>query len=175
MNTAEERQLGRAKNAVLEFLERRLQIPKIFLDARWADESVDVLAIDRDGVGDVHAALLYAREYTQAGSVDAAAEQTRIDDLLQRFAKIPAQYKYIVAVEANIDRAGSPWRLSEQTIDRSYAGDGVGRIGFVLVDFLLNADAQARVLQKPERFRAKIAKLADAYIMEHTADWELRA
>jgi len=28
---------------------------------------------------------------------------------------------------------------------------------------------------KPERFRAKIAKLADDYIQQHEPDWQVRA
>ena len=60
----EERQLGRAKNAVLSFLERGLSVPKIYIDTTWAGRHVDVLAIGRDGVGDVHAVLLFPNTYT---------------------------------------------------------------------------------------------------------------
>jgi hypothetical protein len=57
MTINEEQQLGRTKNAILAFLERRISIPKIYIDAIWDGHQVDVLAIDRDGVGDVHAAM----------------------------------------------------------------------------------------------------------------------
>jgi hypothetical protein len=34
---------------------------------------------------------------------------------------------------------------------------------------------QVKLDIKPERFRAKIAKLAGDYIQQHEADWEIRA
>jgi len=58
MTTNEQRQLGRAKNTILAFFERRLSVPKIYIDADWNNHPIDVLAIDRDGVGDVHAVLI---------------------------------------------------------------------------------------------------------------------
>ena len=57
MNDLGVRQLGRAKNAVLGFLEKNLYVPKIFLDATWDGHKVDLLGIDRDGAGDVYAVL----------------------------------------------------------------------------------------------------------------------
>ena len=45
MTINEERQLGRAKNAALSFLEQRLSVPKIYIDAEWAGAHVDVLAV----------------------------------------------------------------------------------------------------------------------------------
>ena len=76
----EERQLGRAKNAVLSFLEQRLSIPKIYIDATWDGHHVDVLAINRDGVGDVHAVLLFARKYFENGDLDIVEHAHAIDD-----------------------------------------------------------------------------------------------
>jgi len=58
----EQQQIGRAKNAIMFFLERNLIVPKIYVDADWGGHHVDILAIDRDGVGDVHAVLLFTRK-----------------------------------------------------------------------------------------------------------------
>jgi len=43
------------------------------------------------------------------------------------------------------------------------------------IEFLPDLDAEAKVVFKPERFRAKIAKLADDYIQQHEPDWQVRA
>jgi len=52
----------------------------------------------------------------------------------------------------------------------------LGRIGFLSVHSLVkNGEPQVRVVFKPERFRAKIAKLADEFVQQHEADWEIRA
>ncbi len=176
MPTNELRQFGRAKNSVLTFLENRLAVPRIYMDAIWNGVRVDLLAIDRDGVGDVHIALLFQREYrSDNGRFEFTAEARAIDGLLDKFESIPAQFKYIVAVEPDTQRGAAPLRLSESLNDRSFAPDGVGRVGLALVDFLLDGEPQTRLIVKPERFRAKVGKLADEYVLEHTADWEIRA
>src|SRR5277367_627943 len=63
MTQAQVRQeLGRAKNALQDFLIRKLVVPKVYLDAEWSGTQVDVLAIDRAGVGDVHAVRMFPLE-----------------------------------------------------------------------------------------------------------------
>jgi len=83
MTASEGIQMGRAKNAVLEFLENRLIVPKIYLDADWGGQNVEVLAIERDGVGDVHAVLLFgcdtAGDPEEFGSYWIAAMNPLID------------------------------------------------------------------------------------------------
>jgi len=175
MTKSEQRQFGRAKNAVLSLLEKKLSVPRIYMDAEWAGHHVDVLAIDRDGVGDVHAAILFPRPYSPDGQLAAIAQGEAIDEILTRFESIPAQFKYVVAVEVDALRGSAPLRLADMLIDKSYAPDGVGRVGVILVDFVLEGEPEARLHTKPERFRAKIAALADEYVAKHTADWELRA
>jgi hypothetical protein len=64
---------------------------------------------------------------------------------------------------------GIPWN--------SLAEDGVGRVGILYVD--LSEDdpkLQVRVILKAERFRSskEIVELADRYVAEHTANWEVR-
>ena len=46
---------GRAVNAVAEMLEKRLAVPKIYLEPSRHYIAADVLAVDRAGSGDVHA------------------------------------------------------------------------------------------------------------------------
>jgi hypothetical protein len=176
MTTNEQRQLGRAKNAVLSFLERRLSVPKIYIDAVWDGHPVHVLAIDRDGVGDVHAVLLFDRKYFEDGRPDHIQEDNECLRLIEVFAQIEAQYKYICAV-GHGDGPGlnAKWKLIDRILDASYAADGIGRIGFLQIDIQGEEEPQVKVEIKPERFRARIAKLADDYIQQHEPDWQVRA
>ncbi len=167
--------MGRAKNAVLSFLEGKLSVPRIYLATSWAGHPVDVLAIDRDGVGDVHAVLLFGRKYPSGQSSDAPTDLDQLEQSIQSLNHLPAQYKYVAAVDLESDRHWSPFKLSETTLDGLFAPDGLGRIGILKVDVPSNGDPEVRTEVKPERFRAKIAELADAYVQEHTADWEIRA
>jgi hypothetical protein len=174
MAHSEDMQLGRAKNAVLDFLEQSLSIPKIYIDAEWDGHRVDVLAINRDGVGDVHVVLLFPRAYFDDGSFDMVRHAKAIEGLIERFQEIPAQYKYVAAVETK-NLNGAPFGVSAGLMDRSFSPDGIGRVGFITVDAPLEGAPQVKIEVKPERFRAKIAKLADEYVQQHEADWEIRA
>jgi hypothetical protein len=173
MTTNEERQLGRAKVAVLTFFENRLIVPKIYLDATWDGTHVDVLAINRDGAGDVHAVLLFVRTYSSDDQLDLDEQERTVRVLIERFKSIPANFKYIGAVDTKDHRIIPQFRtFTEESL---FSPDFIGRIALLhiiatpeveepIVDFRLN----------PERFRAKIAKLADEYIQQHEADWEIR-
>jgi hypothetical protein len=171
----EERQIGRAKNAVLSFLEQRLSIPKIYIDAYWADQRIDVLAINRDGVGDVHAVLLFASNIPDRPEPAVQYLTDIISPLIKRFQSIPAQFKYVAAVDANLHGMDPLPGVPHPMIDKSFSPDGIGKIGFLAVQFPDGGEPEARFVVKPERFRAKIADLANEYIQQHEADWELRA
>jgi hypothetical protein len=175
MTINEERQLGRAKNASLSFLEQRLSVPKIYIDAEWAGTHVDILAINRDGVGDVHAVILFALNLPDKRESIIEYLTLTIEPLIEKFHAIPAQYKYIAAVDVSgqgdIALPGIPPPL----VDKSFSPDGIGRIGFLTINFPAGREPQVQVDFKPERFRAAIAKLADDYIQHHEADWEIRA
>jgi hypothetical protein len=175
MPTNEIVQLGRAKNAVMSFLEHSLSIPKIYIDADWDGHHIDVLAIDRDGVGDVHAVLLFANSCVR-GSESVVEDLTKaIEPLIVRFQSIPAQYKYIASVDiASHGHAVVPG-LPHPIVDKMFSQDGMGRIGLLAIDFPHDGTPRTITMFKPERFRAKIAKLADEYIQKHEADWEIRA
>jgi hypothetical protein len=174
MTANDERQLGRAKNGVLSFFERKLSVPRIYFDAVWSNQKVDVLAIDRDGVGDVHAALLFVDEYFPNGSPKMDSRIKSIEALYGRFANIPAQFKYLVAVEVG-SGVHKPLSLSPALSDQAFSPDGIGRIGLASVEFLREDEPQTKLLVKPERFRAKVAQLADEFVEKYAADWEIRA
>jgi len=171
----EERQFGRAKNAVLTFLEHRLSIPKIYIDAEWDGHHIDVLAINRDGVGDVHAVLLFARPYSTDGELAEVRQGELIESLIDRFAAIPAQYKYIAPADLDPHRYRAPFGVADILLEKSFSPDGLGRIGFLTIEAQIEGEPKVSMEIKPERFRARIAKLADEYIQKHEADWEMRA
>lgn len=187
MTTNEQRQLGRAKNTILAFFERRLSVPKIYIDADWNNHPIDVLAIDRDGVGDVHAVLILPinpNSDAQGNRIirtdiwvrDFGHElDGKFKRLFAQFQEIPAQYKYIATADVS-GCGGDPLiGVPHPNFDGAYAPDGIGRIGFLSIEFLPDLDAEVKVVFKPERFRAKIAKLADNYIQQHEPDWQVRA
>jgi hypothetical protein len=172
----DQRQMGRAKNAVLSFFERSLSIPKIYIDADWTGHHVDVLAIDRDGVGDVHAVLLFQREPSTDAQYVHTLDMRHAGELIDTFSAIPAQYKYIGAV--NIlqgDLPGLDLHISKPILDMSLHHDGIGRTGFLKVTVPLDGDPKVNLEVKPERFRASVLRLADEYVGQHEADWEIRA
>jgi hypothetical protein len=180
--------MGRAKNAVLEFLENRLIVPKIYLDADWGGQKVDVLAIERDGVGDVHAVLIFQCRYDEGNlKLDTAHYAQAIDHLLNQLSLIQANYKYIgvigsfylyPALEPHMTLKQKTRYLfpeDSEILTKSFSPDGLGRVGFLAIEHSDKDEPEVRLDLKPERFRAKIAKLANEYVQQHEADWEIRA
>lgn len=161
--------IGRAKNAMLSFFEQRLSVPKIYLDADWDGQKVDVLAIDRDGIGDVSVAIVI--------EVVEAAKQPL--ELIARLRSIPAHFKYLVVVADDFTALDTEDdRKLEHEASKSpiwFAEDGVGRIGSVRIDFRGERPTIA-VSISAERFRSNqhIYDLADAFASSHTADFEVR-
>jgi hypothetical protein len=101
-------------------------------------------------------------------------EMKQIDILMSRLRSIPAQYKYIAAVDVNRVELDRPFGLSHDIAEMSFAPDGLGRVGFLVVEPAADL-LSVRVALPAERFRAYIAKLAEEYIQHHSPDWEMRA
>jgi hypothetical protein len=177
----EEQQFGRAKNAILSFFEQRLSIPKIYIDAEWDGREIDVLAINRDGVGDVYAVRLFARRYMPDGRLDNVRFEENLVQLLSEFPSIPANYKFIAAFDPEYDEPADKsrfvpiFRIPDHLAERLFSPDGIGRIGLLQVCEENEEKLITKEILRPERFRAKIAKLADEYVQQHEADWEIRA
>lgn len=175
MTEVQEQQLGRAMNAVQEFLVHKLLYPKVYLDADWSGNRVAVLAIDRAGVGDVHIVQIVPVEANgepdwQFLVVKAAA---LVNDQIELLCSLPAQYRYIalISFSSGLER----FYPAAELIRKMLAKDGVGRIGILHVD-LTEDDPSVRVILKAERFRSskEIVELADRFAAEHTANWEYR-
>lgn len=148
---------GRLKNAAAEFLQQRLIVPKVFLEAAWpSHRRIDVLAVDRSGAGDIHVVEV---------KVPSEAMYHAVPDLMS----IPAHYKYVAIFESN----------ALQRIDESrlYAPDGLGRVGIIAVaERPEDRSLRARLVVAPERFRLedKYWKEVDAFLASSAPDVEIR-
>jgi hypothetical protein len=164
--------LGRAKNAVQDYLIHKLLFPKVYLDTEFNGKKVDVLAIDREGTGDVHAAhVVY-----QGTDVENALE-TVVANIVSPPPPARIIPHFIYAAVVNSGPEASKYIPSEQILQKSLAEDGVGRMGILYVDLCEDDPRlQVRVVLKAERFRSskEIVELADRYVAEHTANWEVR-
>jgi hypothetical protein len=160
--------LGRGKNAVQDFLSHKLLFPKIYFDTVFNGVDVDVLAIDRNGTGDVHAVYKVYQGTDPEGALAAVASNIGTSS-----ANIVPHFIYAAVVN---DGPGTrKFVLPEQIIQRSFAEDGVGRMGILYVD-LTEDEPHVAVIQKPERFRSskQIIELADQFVASHTPNWEIR-
>ena len=176
IQTQIQQDLGRAKNALQDYLIHKLLIPKVYLDADWNGQLVDVLAIDRAGSGDVHAVRMVYRgpgRYIEDGVMVEVAR--KVHDSMMEFRTQLSHFRYIAVVNDEPDtRKFTPGDQIEQ---ESLAEDGVGRIGILYVDLTEDDPKyQVRVLLKAERFRSskEIVELADRFVAEHHANWEVR-
>jgi len=163
--------LGRAKNALQDYLIHKLLIPKIYMDANWNGMPVDVLAIDRAGVGDVHAVRMVPLEPGIGISAAFILFATPSQSPIEEFRSLPSHYRYVAVVGSDQDS----YEFNPAVVWNSLAEDGVGRIGILYVD-LSEDEPSVRVILKAERFRSskEIVELADHYVAEHTANWEIR-
>jgi hypothetical protein len=164
-------EIGRAKNAIQDYLIQRLLIPKVYLDADWNGTQVDVLAIDRAGVGDVHAVRMVPPQgRVEDGSLALIAR--KVSSAVVELKCLPSHYSYIAI--ASDDPNARRFSPADAILQESFAEDGVGRVGILYVDFTIEPPVQVKL--KPERFRSskEIVELADRFVAEHTANWEYR-
>jgi hypothetical protein len=169
VQTEMQQDLGRAKNALQDYLIHKLLIPKVYLDADWNGAPVDILAIDRAGVGDVHAVRMIPDHYVGENII------WKVLHCVREFQSFSSHYRY-VAVVCSPPNPRKPHEVVEEDASReSFAEDGVGRVGILYVD-LTEDDPKIQVILKAERFRSskEIVELADHYVAEHTANWEVR-
>jgi len=168
--------LGRAKNAIQDYLIRKLLYPKVYLDADWNGNHVDVLAIDRTGVGDVHSVRILPVAFGDGPAnwqehVTMAAMM--IGETSNKMMALPGHFRYVALFNESSDlRRFEPTAALTQRIT---ASDGVGRLGILVVDFA-GEQPSVRTALNPERFRSSkdIFEIADRYMSEHSANWEMR-
>ncbi len=173
----EQQELGRAKNAVQDYLIRKLLVPKIYLDARWCGQHIDVLAVDRAGVGDVHVVRIVSEAPYLTGrksdeSILVSTTQG-FDRELGALTAVAGHYRYVAnLVPGSRSREYHPApRLLKETL----AKDGVGRIGILFVDLSASESVVSAVV-KAERYRSspEVIEIADKYVASNQANWEVR-
>ena len=148
---------GRLRNAAAEFLQQRLIVPKVFLEAAWPNyRHVDLMAVDRAGAGEIHV-------------VEVKAGSESVHEAVSDLMSIPAHYKYVATF-------GSPslQQLSESIL---YAPDGMGRVGLIgIAERPSDKSLTARLLIAPERFRLekKYWQDVDAFLASSVPDLEIR-
>jgi hypothetical protein len=146
----------RAQDPVAQCLIRQLIVPRIYFDADWpgmADGRVDVLAIDRDGVGDVHLVEIKRQ------AADALAA-------IPRLFQARAPFRWIALLRGTEDEAAT---LSLASREILYPPGTAGRIGVIEVVEMEGGDLGANVRIKAERFPTPVYDLAAAFIASHQA------
>jgi hypothetical protein len=165
---------GRAKNAVQDYLVRRLLYPKVYLDADWDGGNLDVLAIDRLGVGDVHEVRLVLWEpgHTDDHGYSIFLEEA-VAAAVTEFVGFHGHFRYLAVICTVPDK--QQWIPSKGLKNQCLAADGVGRVGILYLD-VTEEEPSVKVLLKAERFRSskEIVELSDKFVAEHTANWEYR-
>jgi hypothetical protein len=165
---------GRAKNALQDYLVRKLLYPKVYLDANWDGGKFDVLAIDRAGVGDVHGVRLVLWEPGHADDHGYSAYlEKAVAAAVTEFVGFRGHFRYLAVICTVPDK--QQWIPSKGLKSQCLAADGVGRLGLLYVD-VTEEDSEVKVLLKAERFRSskEIVELSDRFVAENTANWEYR-
>lgn len=155
------REHGRAVNAVAAFLRDRLHVPNVYIEAKL-HSSIDVLAVDRAGSGDIHIAeIKLPRELR-----DSRADWLR---MLKPLNEAPAHFRYLVLPDTQQARS-----LGENNI--LFAPNGIGRIGILLLSQEGNAAPRVELLVEPERFRldSATAEKVERYLLRSKPDMFVR-
>jgi len=165
---------GRAKNALQDHLIHKLLYPKVYFDADWDGWKLDVLAIDRAGVGDVHGVRLVLWEpgHTDDHGYSAYLEKA-VAAAVTEFVGFRGHFRYLAVICTVPDK--QQWIPSKGLKNQCLAADGVGRLGLLYVD-VTEENAEVEVLLRAERFRSskELVELADQFVASHTANWEYR-
>ncbi len=163
---------GKAKNVLQDYFVRKLLLPKVYLDVVWNGEPVDVLAIDRAGVGDVHAVRIVP--IAEAG-IRAALLLFAVPSMspIESFRTLPTHFRNAALVGDDPD--ARKMNFENEIIPPLYAEDGVGRVGILYIN-PVEFTPSVQTIAKAERFRSskEIVAMVDRFVAEHTANWEVR-
>lgn len=143
-----------AKGAIARCLVRQLTLPKVYFEACWpvGGTRVDVLAVDRDGLGDVHVVEIKK-------DVDAAAKS------LPQVMKIPAAFRWI-----SFFTGASSLSARKVMSDELYPKQGMGRVGVIEVTNSRNKESEASVAIRAERFNISDKKNVANFVASVQAD-----
>ncbi len=170
--TQSQQYVGRAMNAVQDYLIQKLLIPKIYFEAQWNHIPVQVLAVDRAGAGDVH--IVWFLHVTPGISLQNISGflADKLPGVVEEIQSLPSHYRYIAVLSDDQNPIRIP--LLQEITSKALARDGVGRVGILDVD-LSREEASVRVLLKPERYRSskELTEMAHRFVAEHTPNWQI--
>ena len=174
-NLTEPQNIGRAKNAVGNFFDRKLSVPKIFFDALWDGIVEDVLAIDRAGAGDVHLMTLMPDIFHSSPDAFDFAFSSEMETLLEKLLSRRSQYRHVAIRTRSFSASDRKQMVQGWEIMSTFADDGIGRIGLLALD-ISAGEPEVHQVVKAERFRSTkdILALTDSFVQTHTADIEYR-
>lgn len=161
---------GRAVNAVVELLRRRLSVPNIYIEPPSTVMRADVLAVDRGGAGDLHAVEvelpgdLYPegerarsenpKELHQAYGVWHEKYVKKLAVIHRHAMELPTHYRYLAIPEESFDLA-----LGEFGPLGLFPENGIGRLGVITIREKGNEAPEAEIKIEAERFRVDAARL----------------
>jgi hypothetical protein len=163
---------GRVINAIAAMLRQRLSVPHIYFKPRLLGYStLDVLAVDRAGSGDVHGVEIKV--------VSIVPSPASIKKLLVPLRSLPVHYKYLALNSRDIDinvlrKLANYPELFDDT--------GIGRVGIIAyddrllqADTTLNSDLTTLVVS-PERFLVRDGKLTmlERFLVHAKPDMQVR-
>lgn len=146
----------RAREPVARCLIRQLIVPRVYYEADWpgmTDGRVDVLAIDRDGMGDTH--LVQIRKGAAAAL-----------DLVPGLLRARAPFRWIAFLRGSEDEVSAPALVSQEIL---YAPDTAGRVGVIEIVQMAGNDLGANVRIKAERFPTPTYDIAAQFAASHEA------
>ena len=149
----------RSRDAVAGCLIRRLIVPRIYFGAAWPSNGappVDVLAIDRDGVGDPHVVLIHANAADALGAIAQLNE-------------ITSPFRWIAFLRGTEDPSSATALESQDVL---YPASGAGRVGVIEVVKMSHSDLGANIRVRAERFPVAAHHLATAFSRSHDANVE---
>jgi hypothetical protein len=188
-------QHGRAVNAVAEYLRKTLSVPNIFLEPHIASGlSIDVLAVDHGGGGDLHAVEVKLQADVEAGFAQGGARKSggahttlkeinethaslyqeylprKAEEFRSQLMSLPAHYRYLAIMEVHRDN------LLGYLAPRLYSDDGIGRIGLMTLSPLGDRTPEVQLAITPERFRVDPKRIAaiDRFLPKEKPDMEIR-
>jgi len=147
--TPTQRAEARSKEPVSRCLIRHLLVPCVYWDAPWpaSEPSVDLLAIDRAGTGDIHIVEIKRR---------AADAIKAIPKLMQR----PAHYRWIAFFADTADRKTDNALLGPRVL---FPSEGPGRIGVIEIVRKAVDTLSATIKIPAERFPGSLDKQAESF------------
>jgi hypothetical protein len=147
----------RAMDPIARCLIRRLTVPRIYFEAAWPGAlggRVDLLAIDRDGVGDAH--VVGVKRF----AADALAT---IPALLVA----PAPFRWVAFLRGSENEAAAGALASQETL---FVEGKPGRIGVIEVVEMAGDEIGANVRIAAERFPDTVYDVASAFSGSHKAN-----